>query len=81
LAKAIGAFIEDDMLTYAAALSYQVFLSLFPFLIFLMALLGSLQIPGFFDWLLNQAQTVLPGQAAGVVEQVVGKFVPRPAGD
>jgi membrane protein len=73
LVKAIEGFIEDDMLTYAAALSYQVFLSLFPFLIFLIALLGSLRIPGFFDWLLDQAQTVLPVEAAGVVEQVVGQ--------
>jgi membrane protein len=73
LVRAIEGFIEDDMLTYAAALSYQVFLSLFPFLIFLIALLGSLRIPGFFDWLLDQAQTVLPVEAAGVVEQVVGQ--------
>jgi membrane protein len=73
LVRAIEGFIEDDMLTYAAALSYQVFLSLFPFLIFLIALLGSLRIPSFFDWLLDQAQTVLPVEAAGVVEQVVGQ--------
>lgn len=62
------------MLTYAAALSYQIFFSLFPFIIFLVALLGFLQIPGFFDWLLEQAQTVLPGQAAGVVEDAVGQI-------
>ncbi len=62
-------FIADDMLTYAAALSYQVFFSLFPFILFLVALLGFLQIPGFFDWLLDQARAVLPEQAAGVVQQ------------
>lgn len=74
LIGAIGSFIEDDMASYAAALSYQVFFSLFPFLLFLIALLGWLRIPGFFDWLLSQAQLVLPEQAAGVVQQAVGQL-------
>ncbi len=64
-------FVADDMSTYAAALAYQVFFSLFPFVIFLLALLGFLRIPGFFDFLLNQARTVLPGQAAGLAEGVI----------
>lgn len=64
-------FIADDMLTYAAALSYQAFFSLFPFILFLVALLGFLNIPGFFDWLVEQARAVLPGQATGVVEQAI----------
>src|SRR3954451_2106761 len=71
LIKAAKEFNDDDMLTYGAAISFQVFFSLFPFLFFLLALLGALDIPGFLDWLLNQTQTVLPGQAAGVVEQTV----------
>ena len=74
LIEAIGSFIQDDMATYAAALSYQVFFSLFPFILFLVALLGSLRIPGLFDWLLNQARGVLPEQAAEVVEQSVGQI-------
>lgn len=80
LIKALGAFIEDDMLTFAAALSYQVFFSIFPFIIFLVALLGSLRIPGFFDWLLSQAQLVLPEQAAGVVEQAVEQIEGQASG-
>lgn len=63
--RSLGAFSEDDMATYAVALSYQVFFSLFPFVIFLVALLGSLRVPEFFDWLLGQTRAVLPGQAAG----------------
>ena len=62
------------MLVYAAALSYQLFFSLFPFVIFLLALLGVLNLPGFFDWLIKQSQTVLPGQAAGLVKNVVGQI-------
>jgi membrane protein len=48
-----------------------VFFSLFPFVFFLLALLGALNIPGFWDWLIEQAQTLLPGQVTGMVEQTV----------
>src|SRR5215218_3468453 len=72
--KGIKRFGEDDMLTYAAAMAYPMLFSLYPFLIFLSALLGILQIPGFFEQLVAQAQTVLPGQAMGIVEQVVGQI-------
>jgi membrane protein len=72
--KAIERFGEDDMLTYAAAMAYLMLFSLYPFLIFLSALLGILQIPGFFEQLVAQAQTVLPGQAMGIVEQMVGQI-------
>jgi membrane protein len=65
-------FNRDDMFYYAAALSYQVFFSLFPFLFFVLALLGSLNIPGFWDWLLEQVRAVLPQQPGiGVVEQTI----------
>ncbi len=64
-------FSADDMATYAAALSYQVFFSLFPFIIFLLALLGMLNLTSLFDWLIQQSQTVLPGQASGLVQNIV----------
>jgi membrane protein len=69
------------MATHAAALSYQVFLSLFPFVLFLMVLLGFLQIPGFFDWLVDQARTVVPEQAMGQVEQTVGQIRAQASGE
>lgn len=74
LKRSAQRFVADDMSTYAAALAYAVFFSLFPFVIFLLALLGFLRIPGFFDFLLNQARTVLPGQAAGLAEGVIGQI-------
>ena len=74
LARAIKNFSNDDMLVYATALSYQLFFSLFPFVIFLLALLGLLNIPGFFDWLLKQSQTVLPGQASGLMKNIIGQI-------
>ncbi|RJG08076.1 YihY/virulence factor BrkB family protein [Noviherbaspirillum cavernae] len=62
-------FDDDDMMTHASALSYQVIFSIFPFVIFLVALLGFLHLPGFFDWLLQQASAIFPEQA---MEQVIG---------
>jgi membrane protein len=73
LITAAERFTEDDMMTYAAAIAYQMFFSLFSLVIFLISLLGILQISGFFDQLLDQAQTALPGQAAWIVEQVIGQ--------
>ena len=74
LGRSIKKFSADDMLVYAAALSYQLFFSLFPFVIFLLALLGVLNLTSFFDWLLKQSQTVLPGQASGMVKNIVSQI-------
>ncbi len=80
LARATKNFSNDDMTVYAAALSYQLFFSLFPFIIFLLALLGLLNIPGFFDWLLKQSQTVLPGQVSGLMQNIIGQIRGQAAG-
>jgi membrane protein len=72
LIKAVKEFNEGDGLYYAASLAFQVFFSLFPFVFFLLALLGSLNIPGFFDWLTQQVEAVLPEQpGTGVIEQSI----------
>ena len=81
LIKPIKEFIEDDMASYAAALSFWVFFSLFPFILFLVALLSFLGIPGFFDWLVEQAQTVMPEQAMGQVEETVGQIRAQVSGE
>ena len=64
-------FSDDDMATYAAAVSYQVFFSLFPFIIFLIALMGVLQLSSVFDFILNKSEAVMPGSAYSMVESVV----------
>ena len=69
--KALKDFLDDDMTTYASALSYQVFFSLFPFIIFLVALLGFLNLSNFFEWLREQARLLLPQQAMDQVNQVI----------
>lgn len=80
LKRAVKEFNADDMLTYAAAVAYQVFFSLFPFIIFLLSLLGMLRIPGFFDFLLQQSQTVMPQQAFSLLEGVVSQIRSQAAG-
>ncbi len=67
LKRSLSDFGKDDMPTYAAALAYHVLFSLFPFVICLVALLGFLNIPEFFDWLRHQAEVILPAQAMGQV--------------
>lgn len=69
--KSVKNFLGDDMTTYAAALAYQVLFSIFPFIIFLVALLGFFHMPQFFDWLREQAQAFVPGQAMDQVNQVL----------
>jgi membrane protein len=74
LVRSIKKFSDDDMAVYAAALSYQLLFSIFPFMIFLLALLGLLNITEIFDWLLKQAQTILPGRASELVKNIVGQI-------
>ncbi len=54
--RAVKDFLDDDMATYAAALSFHLLLALFPFVIFLLTLLGSVGLAAFFDRLLGQAR-------------------------
>jgi membrane protein len=74
LRKAIKEFFDDDMTTYAAALAYQVLFSIFPFIIFLIALLGFLHLSMFFDWLRQQLGMILPQQAMDQLNQVIDQL-------
>ncbi len=71
LKEAVADFFADDMTTYASALSYQVLFSIFPFIIFLIALLGFFNLSDFFDWLRQRAQVVLPQSAMQPVNEVI----------
>ncbi len=72
--QAVKNFRKHDMTTYAAALSYGVLFALFPFLIFLISLLGVLNLQEFFDWMLEQAEASFPDDAyqrfADIVDQL-----------
>jgi len=76
--RAVKGFFDDDMATYAAALSFHLLLALFPFVIFMLTLLGALGLSEFFDRLLSQAQTALPPDAFQLLAQVVGEIRGQP---
>ena len=65
--RTVTEFIEDELPTYASALAFQMFFSLFPFLLLLIAVIGFLELPEFFDWLQAQATLVLPSAAMDLV--------------
>lgn len=73
LRRAARGFFHDDMPIFAAALSYHALLALFPFLIFLLTLLGALGLEEFFAWLLHEARASLPREAFQVVALVIGE--------
>lgn len=77
--RTVKEYLEDDMLTHASALAFQVFFSIFPFVIFLIALLGFLHLPELFDWLRQQAAIFLPGEVMDQVNQVI-EHVQQPQG-
>lgn len=80
LKRTFEEFGKDDMSTYASALAYRALFSLFPFLLFLMALLGFLQLPEFFAWLREQAALVLPPVALDQVNPVIDQLQEKKSG-
>lgn len=78
--RTVKEFGEDDMSTYAAALAFQLLFSLFPFMLFLIALVGFLHLPHFFDWIRQQTALFLPGQALTLVNEVIDQLQERKAG-
>jgi membrane protein len=75
---AVKGFFDDDMVTYAAALSFHLLLALFPFAIFLLTLLGATGLVAFFDQLLGQARTTMPAEAFAVLDQGIAELRGRP---
>lgn len=73
-------FIDDELPTYASALAFQLFFSLFPFLLFLIALIAVLDAQPVFDWLHQQAELVLPSDALGLVDPVIGQLQTQKSG-
>lgn len=72
--ESVKDFFDDDMTTYASALAYQVFFSLFPFILFLIALLGFLKLSSFFEWLRQHSQMLLPAEASDQVNRVINEL-------
>src|SRR5690606_34541078 len=73
-------FGEDEMETYAAALAFRGLFSLFPFLLFLVALISFLDLQAFYDWLRSQVALLLPPQAMEQVDGVIVQFQQQKSG-
>lgn len=74
LIRTVKEFVDDEMSTYASALAYQMLFSLFPFILFLIALIGFLHLPDFFSRLRMQAGMLLPASALDQVNPVIDQL-------
>ena len=72
--RTVKAFNANDMTTYASALAYRALFSLFPFLLFLIAMLGMLELEEFFTWLREQVSLVLPPDALELVNPIIDQM-------
>ena len=72
--RSVKDYFDDDMLTYASALSYHLVLALFPFVIFLLALFGAVGLTSVFDDQLQQARAALPPEAFQLISQVIDQI-------
>ncbi|MCQ2028688.1 YihY/virulence factor BrkB family protein [Stutzerimonas zhaodongensis] len=80
LKRTVKEFSNDDMTTYASALAYRGIFSLFPFLLFLIAMLGMLDLQEFFTWLREQVSLVLPPDALDLVNPVIDQMQDQKSG-
>ncbi len=81
LLQAIAARLrEDDTATTAAALAYYFFFSIFPLLLFVLALTTVLPVQGLEPWLLENVKQSLPGEAYTLVDGTVRSLLSRPRG-
>jgi len=78
--QTLRAFAEDRMQTYAAALAFRIVFAMFPFLVFLIAILGFLGVPEFFDWLRQQAALALPDAVMEQVDPIIDELSTRRGG-
>src|SRR5262245_37873158 len=69
----------DGLATQAAALSYYFFFAMFPFLLFLLALVTMLPgVRGLEDWLLAQGARIVPSNAYASLEGVIRSLLAQP---
>jgi membrane protein len=69
---------EDDIATPAAAMAYYFFFSMFPMLLFVLALASVLPAQGLEDWLLAALARYLPAEAFTLVDGIVRSLFGTP---
>ncbi|TFW09987.1 YihY/virulence factor BrkB family protein [Oxalobacteraceae bacterium OM1] len=80
LKTALRRFIDDDMLSYSAAVTYHVLFSSLPFAIFLIALIGYLDLDPVFDWLRAQAKIYFLEDTVPQINQIIDQLQQRRVG-
>ncbi|MFC3609199.1 YihY/virulence factor BrkB family protein [Stutzerimonas tarimensis] len=78
--RTVKRFGEKEMTIYASALAFHTLFSLFPFLLFLVALLGFLHLGEFFEWIRLQAELALPPMAMEQVNPVIDQLQEQQGG-
>ena len=71
---------RDNCAVYAAALAYYFLFALFPFFLFLTALLAYLPIPNLMDQMMGLLASVIPGEALSLVQENIKKLVSQQRG-
>ena len=71
---------EDDCLGWAAQLAYYLLFAVFPFFLFLTALLGFLPIPNLMERLMAGLAMVLPGEAVTLLQDNIRQLVTEQKG-
>src|SRR5688500_9580849 len=69
---------QDNCAVYAASLAYYFLFALFPFFLFLTALLAYLPIPNRMDRIIGLLSDVMPGEALRLVKENVGQTASQP---
>ena len=80
LRRVIAEVQDDNCAGYAAALAYYFLFALFPFFLFLTALLGYLPIPNLMDQIMGSLAQVMPEEALSLVQDNVGSLVSQQRG-
>jgi membrane protein len=70
----------DNVLGYAAQLAYYFLFSIFPFFIFLTALLAYIPVPGLIEEIMALVNQLMAEEAAQIIEHNVRDLVTRPRG-
>jgi membrane protein len=81
LRRVYRSMVEDDVLSSAAALAYYFLFALFPFLMFLAALLAYIPIPDLMDQIMELIGDLVPEAAFGMIEDNVEVLVTQQRGD
>ena len=71
---------KDNCFVYAAALAYYFIFALFPFFIFLTALLAYLPIPNLMDQIIGLLAQVMPSEALTLVQENLSALLSEPRG-